>query len=114
MTAAELIALLKSHPKACGRLGITNENNANQVFTHAENVGIYINTWDPREPSRFLNWLTGAATHWCDEHGVGQPWITKNKTFRVRGHFGESGDMRVYRTRSHALLAAIEAAEETT
>ncbi len=110
MTAAELIAVLKAHPKACWKLGIIDEYKDGVVFRHADLMSICTHDFDPREPRRFLNWLTGAAANEFVRRGWYLPnptpvgvWVTFTATEITQGD-----------SLLHALLAAIEAAEETS
>jgi hypothetical protein len=93
MTAAELIALLKSHPKACGRLGIDYEDSEDEFGREYRcfvwrSLGRHMVLYTDREESgrRFEQFRDALASEMVRS---GHPSLP-------------------------ALLAAIEAAEETT
>lgn len=105
MNAPELIALLRSRPKACGRLGIDMREHAADV----PEGPILFETDEDVVARGFLNWLTGAAVNWCDEHGIE---VERTGDGEYRAWVGSN--FYDHETRLHALLAAIEASEETT
>ncbi len=109
MTSPDLIALLRSRPKACGRLGITFQfySDDDQEWWWGNTM---IGTDDISEVYRHA--ITGAAMNWCDERGIETPQDRDcpGKFFRFTGQFSYD----IYPSLLHALLAAIEASEETT
>ena len=106
MNAPELIALLRSRPKACGRLGITFQfySDDDQEWWWGNTM---IGTDDISEVYRHA--ITGAAVNWCDEHGIE---VERTGDGEYRAWVGSN--FYDHETRLHALLAAIEASEETT
>ncbi len=114
MTAAELIDLLKSHPKACGALGITLDIG-NRWTSASDGNGVWFSDidttcWEGKpdyQTPRFRRWLIGAAQEYADEKGIEivQDRECPPKFLRVTGQLTYT----VHDTRLHALLAGIEA-----
>ena len=115
MTAAELIDLLKSHPKACGALGITLDIG-NRWTSASDGNGVWFSDidttcWEGKpdyQTPRFRRWLIGAAQEWADENGVE---AHREATAEAGWYWFDSKlncPNDVYPSRLHALLAAIE------
>lgn len=111
MIAAELIDLLKRHPKACERLGITigRRLRVRWAMTDEGDLGAFEDS-DQMLASRLRLWVLGAASEWCDEHGIE---ALRNVTQRGTTDYVIYRDLVVddkpYPSRLHACLAAIEA-----
>lgn len=114
MTSPELIALLRSRPKACGRLGITFRHFGGRTdLIHDEITIEDFFQVSGRRAAKLKNWLTGAAVNefvrrgWTlPVHCLGEFWMLADDV--------NPTDATKYPTILHALLAAIEASEETT
>jgi hypothetical protein len=114
MTAAELIALLKSHPKACIVLRMKFHNCKTLGWTcwaTPKGQSIWFSEATKEKGlTNILNWLTGAAANEFVRRGWYLPnpapvggWVVVTPALIAQGN-----------SLLHALLAAIEAAEETT
>lgn len=117
MTAADLIALLRSHPKACGALGIIARTPwGDKHWVDCQSRLMDLHTKDHGAPLlAFAEWLTGAATLKADEMGIDIN-ETRHGWIVTTGHESEQRTLtKLLPTRLHATLAAIEAAitEET-
>ena len=120
MTAAELIDLLKRHPKACGALGITLDIG-NRWTSASDGNGVWFSDMDTTcwegkpdyQTPRFRRWLIGAAQEWADGHNIDVARVLMPGP--VVGYAALDGtDVSLLTvgsgpTRLHALLAAIEA-----
>ncbi len=118
MTASELIAILKSHPKACTVLRLKFHKCKTLGWTcwaTPKGQSIWFSEATKEKGlTNILNWLTGAAVRWHVANRVGLPcqWIDG---WTTEAHaLGEPQDAVTHPTILHALLAAIDAAEETT
>jgi hypothetical protein len=113
MTAAELIALLKSRPVACGRLSIETYTDTAGPSNHA--VWLDAEHDDAGNIKVFHEWLTGAAVNWCDERGIDTQISRLGNWYATTGREEEEITLADgHPSRLHALLAAIEASQETT
>ena len=118
MTAAELIDLLKSHPKACGALGITLDIG-NRWTSASDGNGVWFSDidttcWEGKpdyQTPRFRRWLIGAAQEWADENGIHTEFRSgiRDEYVASWGRQEEYQHLGSGPTRLHALLAAIEA-----
>lgn len=112
MTSPDLIALLRSRPRACGRLGITFQfySDDDQEWWWGNTM---IGTDDISEVYRHA--ITGAAVNWCDERGIDTQISRLGNWYATTGREEEEITLADgHPSRLHALLAAIEASEETT
>jgi hypothetical protein len=121
MTAPELIAILKAHPKACGRLRLecvryddgrgefVLHDTGNSAIRHRK---ILDTLGSPNGTNDFRLWLIGACVEWCDSLRINAFTAKRGRWFDNRhNHYATGNGLP---TRLHAMLAAIEAAEETT
>lgn len=106
LTAADLIALLREHPGACGMLGI--ETAGRSAGSYGNDVFLFPDD-DDDALEVFRRWLVGAAVEKCDELGI------EIAMDRFGGYIAFSGyeEERVeygkkHPTRLHAALAALE------
>ena len=115
MTAAELIDLLKRHPKTCGALGLVLDERPRCTIVN-DGSGVWFSDkdttcWEGKpdyETPRFRRWLLGAAQEWADENGVE---AHREATAEAGWYWFDSKlncPNDVYPSRLHALLAAIE------
>jgi hypothetical protein len=100
VNAAELIALLKSHPKACGRLGFDVDGKTMKI----PGLG-WISTTLTTVPLIAENTLTGAAANEFVRRG----WTLPDR--RGPNYWRSDWHRDAHPTILHALLAAIEAAQ---
>lgn len=125
MTAADLIAKLRAHPKACGEFGIICLPEAFAIGLAGVVVQRESTLWvdatdniDGKNAIRFITWLHGALLLKCDELGLWpQPMLDEPGYHITRTNVltPQSASIAVYPTVLDAMLAGIEAAlQETT
>lgn len=119
MTAAELIELLKAHPKACKAMGLkldignrwTSASDGNGVWFSDMDTTCWEGKPDYQTP-RFRRWLLGAAQECADGMGIGVSIcedLANGAKLWYRTIHTYDDTRPVYPTRLHALLAVIEA-----
>lgn len=107
--AAQLIADLDAHPKACGMLGLRfGLGCAGTPMVSNSCISLLENDTEPWN-SEFSRWLTGACVEKCDELGI---VLDQEETeFRMWYWFNRNtlrSDPHAYDTRLGAALAALE------
>lgn len=117
MTAAELIDLLRAHPKTCERIGgiiiSGTPGSGMPCFIYvAGNQIVYTEHSATRSVTIdcVTCWLLGACVEWCDEHGIEALHnVTQRGTTDYVIYRDLVADDKPYPSRLHACLAAIEA-----
>ena len=110
MTAAELIDLLKSHPKACGVLGLRPNCEFVDTIRWCESFP-RITPDCPMDDVEFAClWVLGAAQSKADELSVAV-WFEDSPSGDgyVCGKYDADDELILYKTRLHALVEGIEA-----